>query len=256
MRRGVRRNNAPQRWRLTRECTFAPLPRSESFQSPLTHSPPNQAQCWKSDFRRHAPDLAILAFPQNQLQPTGRDGFTNTNRRDSRPEPGWRINSPCFARLCNEISQIEPPGELFQGLIGCVAIDLDEVTLGKLVGRIGNARLKPAVVRQHHEPFGIRIQSARRIDAGYRYIVGQRGPAVRRSELGQHAEGLVEEKKLAHLVRFGQRIRPCRWYSWHGEESSNFRWQTFSPMFRHNATPNRSARPRMNVRRIQSDPGR
>lgn len=77
--------------------------------------------------------------------------------------------------------------------LGCnLTFNLREVALWQLVPGVGNPGLKQAIVSENHEPLGVSIKTAGRVDAWYRDEISQCRLSVRRSELSQHAKGLVE----------------------------------------------------------------
>ena len=59
--------------------------------------------------------------------------------------------------------------------------------------RIRDARLQPAVAREHDQAFAIRVEAARRIDAWNVDEIGKRRTALEVGELAQDAMGLVEQ---------------------------------------------------------------
>ena len=85
--------------------------------------------------------------------------------------------------------------------LGRLAFDLDEIGLGQLEPRIGDARLQPAVVGQQQQPFAVAVQPAGGIDAGHIDEVRQRRARGLRclvGELAEHAIGLVEQDQPGH----------------------------------------------------------
>lgn len=66
--------------------------------------------------------------------------------------------------------------------------------------RIGDARLKPAVIGKQQQSLAVVVEPAGRVDAGHSQVVGERGTAVLVRELGEHTEGFIEEQQAGHVA--------------------------------------------------------
>jgi len=74
-----------------------------------------------------------------------------------------------------------------------LAFDLDEIRLGQTRPRLADSRLPRAEVRQGEQPFAVVVEAAGRIHVRDREVVAQATALVRRGELREHAERLVEQ---------------------------------------------------------------
>lgn len=140
---------------------------------------------------RHAPDLTVFSFPQNDFQPTGRNRLPISDWRISLPKILWFGNTACLTWQRNEIAKIHPLLEFPQSGIGGHAFDLDAVELGKLVARIGDSRLQTSIASQYDQALRIGIKPTGGIHRGDRNVVGKRRPPVAVRKLRQDAIGLV-----------------------------------------------------------------
>lgn len=185
-------NALPWIW-LTGAFKFSPLPRRQAFKGPLAYCPANQPQRGKPDPRRHAPDLAISAFAQQQFEPTDRNRRPIPDWRISRPKSQWLGNTPHPTGPRHKIAQIYSRSQFKKSLIARQPFDLHPVELFELVPRIGDACLQRPIVGQYDQALGIRIEPAGGVYAGNRYVVRQRPTPMAVSKLGQRAIGLIEQ---------------------------------------------------------------
>jgi len=117
----------------------------------------------------------------------------------------WRrIEEPGAAGASEVAADADALLELLEGLGGGNAFDLDPV-----FARVGLCRVEQACgpegfVGQQKKPFGVSIQAANGIDAGWEAKFGQGALAgVIRSELGQDAVGLVEGQQHGRCKAWG-----------------------------------------------------
>jgi len=76
------------------------------------------------------------------------------------------------------------------------------------VSRVADTVLKFAVVRQDHQPLGVIVESACRVNAGQVNEVGQGCARVMSGKLAHDLEGFIEENQLCHAkLSFMEEIR-------------------------------------------------
>ncbi len=127
---------------------------------------------------RHAPHLPVFPFPQNDFQPASRNRSPITDRWCPYPKPLWLGNLADLTGARQEIAKIHPGHQLLHRGIRWQAFNLNQVNLAQFVVGIGNPRLQTAVVSQHHQTFGVRIQPASGVYIRYPDVVGKRRSSV------------------------------------------------------------------------------
>jgi len=140
----------------------------------------------------HASYLAVAPLAQRDLDPAVGDRFARADRRIPRPE-GRRLDPPRPGRASAPVAQRQAVAQLLQGLVIRHALKLRPVGFPGGAARIAEARLQGAVVGQQEQALAVVVQAASRIDPRHRDEVGEGLLPLGRTELADHAEGLVEQ---------------------------------------------------------------
>lgn len=145
------------------------------------------------DGRRHSPHLPVLAFDQFESNPAIGNIFADTNRRVARWHLRLRLKQPCAARQCFVTLNLNATRETPKRLRGRDALHLRPVRAAMAVLRMQQALVQFGFVAQQQQSFGVRVETANRIDIFWKTKLCKRaiGRTVRR-ELRKHAVGFVE----------------------------------------------------------------
>jgi len=140
----------------------------------------------------HASYLAVASLAQRDLDPAVGDRFARADRRIPRPE-GRRLDPARPGRTRGPVAQRQAVAQLLQGLVIRHALKLRPVGFPGGAARIAEARLQGAVVGQQEQALAVVVQAACGIDSRHRDEVGESLLSSARTELADHAEGLVEQ---------------------------------------------------------------
>jgi hypothetical protein len=160
---------------------------------PIPDAATDKPQRGEADGSGHAPHLAVLAFPQFDLEPARRDALPVTDGRMPRPEALGVFDAPGHTRqrsgAVDLYSRAQPPQGAFVGF----SLHLDPIGLRQLLLRMADGMLEGAIVGQDQQAFTVGVEPARRIDLRNRNEVFQRRLAAFRAELAKNAVRFVEE---------------------------------------------------------------
>ena len=161
---------------------LAPFTGCEAIDSIWTDRHTHQPQGRKSDSRGHTPHLAVAAFNNGELDPSGWDIPTYADGRIARPQ-FWLRYAANFRWARTAIVEGHPAAQYFQRLGARRTFDLCPVGFGQFVFRFGNAGLQLPVVSEQQQPFAVIVESPGRAYSRHSREVGQCAPAFLVGEL-------------------------------------------------------------------------
>lgn len=174
----------------------------EFFQGQASDCDPHEAESWETDCGRHSPDLAVFAFDQRKLQPSGWDVFSESDGRIAGWQTRRQLQQTGVARPGPMSFQIDAAAaKRLQGGFRWNVFHLSEIR-----SRMGGRRIEQSVVKsgfigQQKQSFGIEVQTAERVNAGWKPEVGERSlPGLIGRELAQHAVGFKERQQHGRMV--------------------------------------------------------
>ena len=141
----------------------------------------------------HTPDLAILAFDQNEFEPDVRNIFPKADGRVTRWNFRLRLQNSGGARERFILLDGHPFGEMSQCLGTGDALDLRPIRSFVALLRVQEPFTKSGFIAQQEQTFGVGIEPAERIDRSWKTEFGQSavGRTIRR-ELREHPVWFVE----------------------------------------------------------------
>ena len=112
-----------------------------------------------------------------------------TDRSGKRRRLGQQLD---LGRTGRAVVQDDAPAQGLERLVIGDPLDLDQIRLGMLEPRVGEAMGQPAVVGQEQQALAVAVEPADRVDPRDRHERLERGPALGVAELAEDVVGLEQ----------------------------------------------------------------
>ena len=142
--------------------------------------------------RRHSADLAIAPLADRQAQPGGRDVLAEPDRHGSIGQRGRFGQQFDLGRASPAVIQDDTSAQRLECRRIGGPLDLDQIGLGMLEPRVGEAMRQSSIVGQEQQAFAVTIEPAGRIDPLDRDEFFERESVAGVAELAQDVVGLEE----------------------------------------------------------------